>query len=310
MTAPAVRLPHAPASGQRVGQGTEIEKSRASSEVYFRIAAAKEFPRDEQLAYEQMRVACTNLDFARKAFYAVPKSGEKQVGPSVHLARELARIWQNMDCGVVELRRDDEFGQSEIQAYAWDLQTLGRSAQIFIQPHKRDLSGGKSKRLTSNQDIYESNASAGARRLRECIFAMLPAEFRDEAQALCRQRIEQGDGQDVAERARTAIAAFRRGRVSEEQLVRRVGKPVAEWTAGDIADLEVLFRSLQAKEVTVEQEFPPDTVSTDEIARQAAGRKAPERPAAEEKPDERPDDEYYEQLQQEHEAAEAAGEGQ
>ena len=63
------------------------------------------------------------------------------VGPSVHLARELARIWGNMDYGVHELSRDDARGMSEIRAYAWDQQTNMRSSRTFQVPHARMAKG-------------------------------------------------------------------------------------------------------------------------------------------------------------------------
>lgn len=275
-----IALPHPNTASQRVGQGTEIEKSRAAAEVYYRLAAAKEMPRDEDRATERMRVACGNPMLAEKAFYSVPKGGgDKATGPSVHLARELARIWGNIDYGVVELRRDDEYGQSEIQAFALDLETNTRPSQLFIQPHKRDLSGGKSKRLTSVQDVYESNANAGARRVREAIFAVLPAAFVHEAQALCRATLERGNGKPLEQRRTALVGAFATSfGVTEQQLVQRLGRSVDRWDAQDVTDLEVLGRSLKAGEVQKDTEFPTAPVTADEITK--AGRRKPaEKPA-------------------------------
>jgi hypothetical protein len=65
------------------------------------------------------------MALANRAFYSVPNRGN---GPSVHLARELARIWGNLDYGVKELRRDDAAGESEVLAFAWDQQTNVRSS--------------------------------------------------------------------------------------------------------------------------------------------------------------------------------------
>ncbi|GAA4849517.1 hypothetical protein GCM10023403_10300 [Pseudonocardia benzenivorans] len=263
-----IALPRPNTASQRVGQGTEIEKSRAAAEVYYRLAAAKEMPRDEARAYEQMRKACANPALAEKAFYSVPKGsgGDKATGPSVHLARELARIWQNIDYGVVELRRDDEFGQSEMQAFALDLETNTRPSYLFIQPHRRDLTGGRSKNLTSVQDVYESNANAGARRVREAIFNVLPAAFVAEAQAICRATAEQGDGKPIEQRRAAVIRAFKASfGITEQQLVARLGRSSDRWDAQDVTDLEVLGRSLKAGEVQKDVEFPVVPVTVDEI---------------------------------------------
>jgi len=286
-------LPH---GAGRVGQGTEVEKSRAAAEVYYRVLAAKELRRDVPDARAAMQEACSNPRLAAKAFYSVPKGGDRATGPSVHLARELARIWGNIDYGVHELRRDDEYGQSEMQAFAWDLQTNSRSASIFIQPHRMDTKRGP-KILTEVQAIYESNANAGARRVREAIFAVLPAAFVDEAQELCHATLARGDGSPLEERRTKAIGVFHKTfGVTEQQLVDRLGRAVARWDAEDVAALQVLYRSLQNREVLVEVEFPREdtTVTADEIAARA---KAARKPASEPEPDPRDEDRTDEYVQ-------------
>lgn len=266
-------LPHAATAG-RVGQGTEIEKSRAAAEVYYRLAAAKELPRDEDLATEQMRRACQNPELAKVAFYAVPKGNDKAVGPSVHLARELARIWGNLDYGVVELRRDDAFGQSEMQAFALDLQTNTRPSTLWIQPHKMDTKRGV-KHLTDVQAIYENNSNAGARRVREQIFAVLPKVFVDEAQAICRATLERGNGDPIEKRRTDAVAGFASAfGVTEAQLVERLRRDPSRWDAQDLADLQVLYGSLKRGEVKVDVEFPTQATVTAEQIRAATPKPA------------------------------------
>lgn len=309
MNAP-VPLPHVP-TASRVGQGTAIEQSRAQAEVYFRLRAAKELPRDEAAATEAMRAACQNLRLAEKAFYSVPKGGERAIGPSVHLARELARIWTNLDYGVVELRRDDEYHQSEMQAFALDLQTNTRPSSLWIQPHKMDTKRGV-KHLTEVQAIYELNSNAGARRVRECIFNVLPQAFVEEAQDICRATMERGNGDPIEQRRAKAIAAYASTfGVVEQQLVDRLRRPVERWDEHDVADLQVLFQSLKRGEVQRDVEFPAETltVTTAELAAPAApaGRR---KAAVERPPVEAPEDEEAARLREQHEMeAELAAEG-
>ena len=297
-----VALPHTRTPG-RTGQGTEIEKARATAEVYYRLAAAKELPRDEVAGTEQMRQACQRMSLAEKAFYSLPKGSDRVNGPSVHLARELARIWGNLDYGVIELRRDDEYGQSEMQAYALDLQTNTRPSSLWIQPHSRDV-GGRTRRLTSNQDIYESNANAGARRVREAIFAVLPEWFVDEAQALCRATLEKGNGDPLEERRANAVAWFAADfKVTEQQLVAHMNRPVSRWDAQDVADLQVLYQSLKRRERKVDEVFAPagSSVSLDEARGVPAAGDDPAEPLD---PDEQ---EIADQLRRERELAEQDG---
>ena len=102
----------------RLGQGTAIEQSRASSQVQMAMWAAQERPRNMMAVRAEMRAECTQMRLAEQAFYSYTQAGQNVTGPTVHLARELARIFGNFDFGFFELRRDDDFGQSEMLAFA------------------------------------------------------------------------------------------------------------------------------------------------------------------------------------------------
>lgn len=263
-TAPYVP-PAAPAPAF-VGQGTAIEQSRAVAEVHAMIVIAQNCPRDIRAALVAMRESCAQKALADRAFFKFPRGGTTVSGPSVHLARELARIWGNVTYGVSELRRDDEAGESEILAYAWDCQTNTRNAQIFIAPHKRDKRGGP-ERLVDLRDIYESNANQGARRVRESIFAILPPWFVDEAKWLCARTIETdgGSGKPLATRIADAVHAFEGIGVTADQIESKLGRPAAKWTAHDVAQLGVTFQSIERGEVTVAEEFEASRVTAAEI---------------------------------------------
>lgn len=78
-------------------------------------------------------------------------------------------------------------------------------------------------------------------------------------------------------RIEQAIAAFKNGGVTQEQLQKRLGKSAEDWTAGDVADLELLFQSLKKREISKDEAFPPvadDSTSTPEPA--GAARQAPD----------------------------------
>jgi hypothetical protein len=205
-----------------------------------------------------MRESCKMRQLADRAFYRFPRGGQNITGPSVYLARELARCWGNIQYGVAELSRDDEHGQSEMQAYAWDVQTNSRAVAVFIVPHKRDKKGGP-ERLIDMRDIYENNANNGARRLRECIFSVLPPWFVEEAKENCSKTIEGTDAEKPLQtRIADMISAFaERTNVDEAALVRKIGRPAAKWTAQDLATLRVIGGSIARNETTVEEEFPP-----------------------------------------------------
>jgi hypothetical protein len=268
MTGPLERVGRqAVATPKTIGQVTAVEQARAVAEVAAAVQVAQQFPRDLDRVRQDMRAACESHDLASQAFYAVKNRGE---GPSVHLARELATIWGNFQSGTHELHRDDQAGQSEVQAFAWDVQTNSRSSRTFISPHQR-MRGGQRTDLVDLTDVYLNNQNVGARALRECIFAALPKWYLNEAERICKDTLQRGTGEPVATRAQKAVTAFARLNVTEAQLVARVGAPVAEWMPEDIASLEVVFRSLQRGETTVDEQFdgPTPTVTARDIVRNA-----------------------------------------
>jgi hypothetical protein len=211
-----------------------------------------------------MKASCSMIGLAERAFYKFPRGGETVQGPSVYLARDLARCWGNVQYGIAELRRDDEHGESEMQAWAWDVQTNTRSSNTFIVPHKRDKKGG-AVRLVDMRDIYENNTNQGSRRVREAIFSVLPPWFTAEAEELCKQTVEKGDGKPLPERIDAIVKAYDGLGVTLERLERKLGQPRARWTAFDVAQLTIAGKSIRRGEITVEDEFPPVRVTLDEI---------------------------------------------
>lgn len=253
----------------RAGQATMVEQARAIAEVRAAVMIAMDRPRDRTTALAEMREVCKIKGLADRAFFRVKRGREMVNGPSIHLARELARIWGNIDFGVKELARDDLRGQSELLAFAWDMQTNARSEITFIVPHARG-SGDKRYQLTGTQEIYENNASFAGRRLREMIFAVLPVWFREEAADLCHETIERGEGdKPLVQRIADLRGAFAELGVTAEQLEQKRGRRIDDFLADDIAALRIVYGSLKRGEVTISEEF----ASEEQTAHRPAGGK-------------------------------------
>jgi hypothetical protein len=251
----ALALPH---DAVRPGQGTLVEQSRAQAEVMAAMMAAKQAPRDEQRAQDRMEQVCRMTALAERAFFRFPRGKETVSGASVHLARELARCWGNVHYEVKELSRDDLRGESEMQALAWDLETNTRDASIFIVPHKRDTRRDGPKPITDMRDIYENNANAGARRLRECIFAVLPLWYVEAAKDLCNATLKDGGGVPLPQRIAKALDMFEAIHVTRAQLERKIGRGTADWNEHDVASLQPIYSSIQRGEISRDVEFPPE----------------------------------------------------
>lgn len=264
----------------RIGQATAVEQARAVAEVQAAIVVAQQCPRDLVKAREKMLESCSQRGLAERAFFSYSRGGSRITGPSVQLAREVARCFGNVQYGIAELRRDDDHGQSEMQAFAWDVENNTRASTTFIVEHVRDTQAGR-KKLTDQRDIYENNANNGARRLREQIFAVIPAWFVEEAKERCQQTLEDGGGVPLARRIAAVIDAFAGLGVNEQQLAARLGKPSGQWDARDVATLTVIGQSLRNGEVTRDEEFPTKPVTAAEITPAAAEPVADETNGAE-----------------------------
>jgi hypothetical protein len=291
LTSKEIELPAAVGAPDRLGQATAVEQSRAVAEVQGAILVAQRCPRSVPAAVTAMEESCSQKHLADRAFFAVPRGGKTVNGATVHLARELARVWGNIQYGVSEMRRDDAHGQSEMKAFAWDVQTNTRVETTFVVPHVRDRkaeSGGPIK-LTSMDDIYMSNANAGARRVRECVFSILPPWFVEQAKELCQKTLEHGGGIPLPKRIASIIKAFEELDVTVDQLEQRVGRPNEKWTARDVAQLTTVGGSLRRGELQKEEAFPAQRVTADEIT-QAVTVPAPTVPVVDEGQGMLPDD--------------------
>lgn len=259
----------------RIGQSTVVEQSRAVAEVQAAIVVAQQRPRDVDAARTAMQLSCQQQSLAEKAFYSYRRGPNTIAGASIHLARELARCWGNIQHGIAELRRDDEYGESEMQAWAWDLEANYRVGNTFIVPHKRDRTGGPVK-LVDLRDIYENNANSGARRLREAIFAVLPPWFRDEAEQIAHKTLEEGDGRKLEDRIAGAVKVFDALGVTIDRLETKLGRPQANWSGHDIAQLLITHKSIRRGELAIDEAFPQPRVTAEELT----GQSAEEPPAA------------------------------
>lgn len=260
----------------RVGQGTAVEQSRAAAEVLGSIEAAQRWPRDTQRALRELNITCGIMSVAETAFYSFPMGGTTVEGATVSLARYMALAWGHVHFGINELRRDEEYGQSEIMSWAWDVQSGVRSSRIFILPHRAyaPKKGSTVTRMVDLREIQFNNLSVGGRNVRETMFAVMPAWFREKAEALCRETLTQGelvDGKRVALPPlplRIEKLIEKMGQhlsVNQRQLEAKAGKLADHWSVYDLVTLENLGRSISSGEITKAAAFPPAARTAAEI---------------------------------------------
>jgi hypothetical protein len=244
-----------------INQGTvAIEASRAIAEAQGKLVIAKRFPRDEVQAYNRVAQACQRKGIAEKAFYSYNRGGGTVSGPTIRFAEELARCWGNIDYGIKELSQDE--GKSEMQAYAWDLETNAQSVQNFTNPHIREV-GGKAKILTSQRDIYEINANMGARRLRSRILAILPTDLVDMAINECKRTLAGNNDEPLIDRVKKMVVAFGKTGVTQEQIEKRLGRKVDTMTIDDFTDYIGIYNAIKQGESKIAEWFEAEKVASD-----------------------------------------------
>ena len=245
----------------KINQGTiAIEASRAVAEAQGKLVIAKRFPRNEVDAYAKAMEACQRPTMAAKAFYSFPRGGQTVEGPTIRFAEELARCWGNIDYGIKELSQDD--GKSEMQAYAWDLETNAQSVQNFTNPHQREQ-GKKMVKLTSQRDIYENNANMATRRLRSRILAILPSWFVEDAIEECKKTLAGRNDTPLIDRVKKMVVAFAKIGVTQEQIERRLKKKIDTMNADDFVEYTGIFNAIKQGESKIADWFESAPVASD-----------------------------------------------
>lgn len=189
---------------QRTSQ-TEMMVTRQAQEVQVAMLAAKKFPRDQVVAFNNILRACQRKKLAESSMYEYPRGGEKITGPSIRLAEAIAQNWGNIDFGFMELEQRN--GVSQVMAYAWDLETNARQTKLFSVPHIRHTRKGDYP-LTDPRDIYELVANQAARRVRACILGIVPGDVVEAAVERCNKTLREGYDEPLVDRVRTMARAF------------------------------------------------------------------------------------------------------
>lgn len=261
-------FPQGVANFDNINQGTvAVESSRAIAEAQGKLVIAKRFPRNEIDAFAKVMTACQRKSLAEKAFYSYPRGGETVQGPTIRFAEELARCWGNLDYGIKELSQGN--GNSEMQAYCWDLETNTMSIQNFTNPHRKEVKGNI-KELTSLRDIYENNANMAARRLRARILAVLPSDLVDEAIKECRKTLTGNNETPLIDRVKSMTVAFGKIGVTQEMIEGRLKRKIETMTAEDFADYIGIYNSLKENNSKISDWFEYEKEATD-LARAIEG---------------------------------------
>lgn len=233
--------------------GAELVSSREDQEVQVAMVAAKRFPRDEVSAYNRILSDCQRQSLAEKAMYEFPRGGQVVTGPSIHLAKTLARCWGNIDSGFKVLEQGPK--ESTVMAYCWDLETNYRETKVFTVQHIRETKKGAYP-LTDPRDIYEMIANQAARRERSCILSVIPGDVVDAAVGQCNVTLAGKSDMPLMDKVRALVKNFQEQYgVTAEMLEAYIGCKKEAFSQQSVVRLKNVYNTIRDGSASVEQYF-------------------------------------------------------
>ncbi len=233
--------------------GAEMMASREAQEVQVAMVAAKRFPRDEITAYNKILSDCQRKSLAEKAMYEFKRGTSIVTGPSIHLAKAIARGWGNLDSGFKVLEQSAK--ESTVMAYCWDLETNYRETKVFTVQHVRETKNGAYP-LTDSRDIYEMIANQAARRERSCILSVIPSDVVDAAVGQCNVTLAGNGKMPIQDMVRVLVGKFQeRYGVTAEMLEGYIGCKKEAFSNQSVVRLKNVYNTLVDGSASPEQYF-------------------------------------------------------
>lgn len=252
-------LPQQPQMGGSRGEIVSADSQRAIEEVQASMIIAQRFPRNESFALDRILNACTRKSLAEVSTYTYARGGTNIEGPSIRLAEEIARHWKNLKYGIRELEQRKGQGgitESVVEAFAWDMENNTQREMRFTVKHVRHTRQGTTI-LTDPRDIYELMANQGARRVRQCILAVVPGDVVDEAVSQCMATLA-SEEHTTPEKIKTMVDWFQsEWNVSRGQIEEFIQRKVDAITPAQMTRLKSIANSLKDGMGKPEDYFPP-----------------------------------------------------
>ncbi len=249
--------------------GVASAVAREQTEISSVVEQAALRPRSEAEAFVKLTRACSRFAFADGASYRFPRGGSQVTGPSVKLAREMARCWGNLRYGYRHVRHNPD--SVHIKGFAHDCEsnTYIEYEDTFaklVQRRKKDARGtvikDKSGKAVTEwvepdeRDLRELINRRGAMCVRQAILHLLPYDQIDEALSLCDATLRSGElGPDRETSIRSMVRAFDKYAVTTEMLEHNLGHELNVTTIEELADLRQIFTSIKDGHTKREDHF-------------------------------------------------------
>lgn len=278
-----------------VHAGTASAVAREEAEIKAAIVLARSAPRNEMGAYQKILKACQRPSFADGAAYSFPRGGSTVVGPSVYLAREMARCWGNVRSGIRVVSMDREY--VHVKGYCYDLETNAykeSESKFRALVQRKDKQTGETRWVTPDErDLRELINKHGAICERNAILQSLPPDFVDDAMESSSKTLRDAAAKQLkdnpAQTAKDMVVAFEPLGVTAEMLTAYLGHALDIMTAEEVAKFKGIYASIRDGQSRREEHFqmaPAPASETggsksDELAAKLGGKKTPKSKAGE-----------------------------
>ena len=229
-------------TARTAGALVEVEQQRAIAETQAAMIIAKRFPRNEAEAMDKILQACTRPTLAEAALYSYSRGGTEVTGPSIRLAEAIGQNWKNLQFGVREISQKG--GESEVEAFAWDVENNTRQVKVFRVPHVRYSKSKGNTPLTDPRDVYEMVANQGARRLRACILGIIPGDVIDAAVKQCEITLKT-KAEVTPERLTSLLEKFVEYGITKEMIEKRIQRRIDAMTPALMVQMGKIYNSLK-----------------------------------------------------------------
>lgn len=223
-----------------------VETARAMKEVEAQILLSKRFPRDIYQVSERVEKLCSRMIIAEKSEYLIPIQGKSMQGPSIHLAKAVAQVYQNIDYGVRQVGGDES--HSMMEAYCWDMENNVRRSKTFRIDHIRYSKKGGRAELHDPSDIDRIISNRESRQLRNCILSVIPSDVIEEAVQHCRNTRRGKKAGPIEDQIKKVVNAFSNlssGKVTKEMIEERLGHSIDEVGVDQVDELRQIYFSLR-----------------------------------------------------------------
>ncbi|KDD21245.1 hypothetical protein [Bordetella bronchiseptica] len=222
------------------------DQARGVAEVQAKLLMAQQFPRDQVQAMDNILNAFTRPRLAEVAKYQFSRGGSEVDGPSIRSAETIAQNWGNMEFGFREVARGrgtDGVTYSEVEAFAFDLQSRTRRQLQFQVRHWRDTKKGGYP-IKDERDIYELMSNMAQRRVRACILAIVPGDVIDAAMEQAEVTLK-SKADTSAEAMQKMVDAFAPFGVSKDHIEKRIQRRLESIQPAQVVSLKKIYASLR-----------------------------------------------------------------